>query len=181
VLIRAVDPRTDEELAAGLLTVQRAAYAVEAGLIGDERIPPLRESLEELRRAPLSWVGAFLGERLAGAVAWSDDPGLLEIERLVVAPAAHRRGVGSTLVRAALAHAGARPTTVSTGRDNRPARTLYERLGFVATGELEVLPGLWTTQYRRHPASPPRGRQAGAATRLSNSAIPAAVLEAGTK
>ena len=34
-----------------------------------------------------------------------------------------------------------------TGRDNAPARRLYERLGFRRAGDDEVLPGLVVTRY----------------------------------
>jgi predicted GNAT family acetyltransferase len=54
-------------------------------------------------------------------------------------------------VRSVLGAAGARPTVVATGRDNTPARALYERLGFTPTGDREVLPGLWVTGYRHDP------------------------------
>lgn len=76
---------------------------------------------------------------------------MLDLAHLVVAPAPHRRGVGSALVRRVLDHAGPRPTVVATGRDDRPARTLYERLGSTATGQHEVLPGLRITGYEHVP------------------------------
>ncbi|GAA4073272.1 GNAT family N-acetyltransferase [Nonomuraea soli] len=134
-----------------LWSLQRLSYAVEAELIGDDRIPPLHESLDDLLSEPLTWIGAFdEEERLIGAIAWSiDDDGLLDIERLVVAPSAFRRGVGRTLVTEALTRAGARGALVSTGRDNKPARSLYERLGFAWVEDVEVIPGLWITRYAR--------------------------------
>ncbi|MGY1845623.1 GNAT family N-acetyltransferase [Modestobacter sp. SYSU DS0875] len=144
-------PATDEDLARELLELQHEAYAVEAALIGDDRIPPLGEGLAELRAAPLAWVGAWSGSRLVGAVAWTESPRLLELDRLVVSPGAARQGIGTALVRRSLQLAGGRPTVVSTGRANRPARALYERLGFAATGDTEVLPGLWVTAYRHWP------------------------------
>ena len=147
--LRDVTPAVDRELAGALLEVQYAAYAVEAGLIGDERIPPLHENLEDLQNAPLQWLAAFADGALVGAVAWSEDRCEVDIDRLLVAPSAHRRGVGSALVRAVLLRAGGRRTTVSTGRDNTPARNLYERLGFSSAGEEEVIPGLWITRYAR--------------------------------
>ncbi|YCK34165.1 hypothetical protein ACNF49_08735 [Actinomadura sp. ATCC 39365] len=52
-----------------LLDLQRAAYAVEAALIGDDRVPPLHEPLSDLLAAPLTWVGAFEGDALLGAIA----------------------------------------------------------------------------------------------------------------
>jgi ribosomal protein S18 acetylase RimI-like enzyme len=148
VRIEPVDPVTDEALARELLAVQAAAYAVEAELLGDYRLPPLREDLAGLRGAGLSWLAALDPDgRLAGALAWSEDGGTVDVERLVVSPAAHRRGVGTALVRAVLDRAGGRPAVVATGRANAPARALYERLGFVLTGEREVVPGLWVTTY----------------------------------
>jgi GNAT superfamily N-acetyltransferase len=153
VRIEPVDPATDEALARELLAVQAAAYAVEAELLGDDRIPPLREDLAGLRGAGLCWLAALDPDgQLAGAVAWSEagdeGGGLIDVERLVVSPAVHRRGVGAALVRAVLDRAGGRPAVVATGRANAPARALYERLGFVPTGEREVVPGLWVTTYR---------------------------------
>ena len=131
--------------------MQREAYAVEAALIGDDRIPPLHEDLAALRAAPLRWTGVVRDGELAGALAWTDEGDVLDVHRLVVAPSSARRGIGSALVRSVLAAAGPRPTVVATGRDNAPARALYERLGFERTGDREVLPGLWVTGYRHDP------------------------------
>ena len=84
--LRDVTPADDGELARALLRVQHAAYAVEAGLIGDDRIPPLHEDLDDLRNAPLRWLAAFTGRALVGAVAWTEDRAGVDIDRLVVAP-----------------------------------------------------------------------------------------------
>ncbi|SDX96271.1 Acetyltransferase (GNAT) family protein [Modestobacter sp. DSM 44400] len=142
-------PATDERVAARLLAVQRSARAVEAALIGNDRIPPLHEDVAALRAAPLEWLGAFMDDRLAGAVAVRDAGDGLDIDRLVVAPPAHRRGVGSVLVRAVVNRASSRRITVSTGCDNTPARTLHERLGFDHVGDEEVLLGLWVAHHLR--------------------------------
>ncbi|MFI7575247.1 GNAT family N-acetyltransferase [Micromonospora sp. NPDC049497] len=144
-----VRPDTDEALARSLLAVQHAAYAVEAALIGDDRIPPLHETLADLSAAPLRWLGARVDGRLLGAIAWTEDAAVVDIDRLVVDPAAHRRGVGRALVTAVLDRAGSRRVLVATGRANRPARRLYETLGFAAATEEEVVPGLWITRYAR--------------------------------
>ncbi len=147
--IMPVRPATDEVLARSLLAVQRAAYAVEAALIGDDRIPPLHESLADLRAAPLRWLAAYDGSRLLGAVGWTEDDTHVDIDRLVVEPTAHRRGVGRALTITVLAHAGTRRVLVATGRANRPARRLYESLGFTTVGDEEVVPGLWITRLAR--------------------------------
>ncbi|WP_235927923.1 GNAT family N-acetyltransferase [Goekera deserti] len=152
--VRELDPADDADLAGELLALQRAAYTVEARLIGDDRIPPLHEDLDGLRTAPLSWIGAFLDGRLAGALAWSAAAGELDVERLVVAPDRHRRGLGRALVGMALSRAEGRRTVVSTGRGNAPARRLYESLGFVRRGDVEVLPGLWVSRHGRPGTDP---------------------------
>jgi ribosomal protein S18 acetylase RimI-like enzyme len=130
-----------------VLAVQRAAYAVEAELVGDDRIPPLHEPLEVLRRSRLHWLGAVEEGRLVGALAWADADGVVDVHRLVIHPDRARRGVGRALVRELLARTDRADVVVSTGRDNLPARRLYESLGFRVVGEVEVLPGLTVTRY----------------------------------
>lgn len=152
VTIAALDPPADEEVAVALFTLQRDAYAVEAATIGDDRIPPLHESLADLRSAELSWLGAWRAGVLVGAAAFDETPDCVDLDRLVVAPDAHRRGVGTALVRGVLSRAGARRTVVSTGRDNGPACALYERSGFARVGVAEVLPGLWVQRFEHRPA-----------------------------
>lgn len=131
-----------------MLDIQHAAYQVEARLIDDDRIPALSEDVDGLRAAGLLWLTAFIDDRLVGAIGWTEDAKELDIDRLVVSPDSHRRGVGSTLVRQVLQRAGKRRVIVSTGRDNAPAKDLYERLGFARTAEAQVIPGLWVTHYQ---------------------------------
>ena len=146
--IRGVDPAADLGLAAALLELQRAGYAVEAELIGDDRIPSLHEDVDALRGAGLYWLATFDGAEPVAAVGWTESHGIVDIDRLVVAPRAHRRGLGSALVRAVVQDRNGRPVLVSTGRDNAPARRLYEGLGFAHAGDREVVAGLWVSDYR---------------------------------
>lgn len=143
-----VVPGSDRELARTLLEIQHAAYALEARLILDDRIPALHEDVDDLRSAQLLWLAALVDGRLVGAVGWSENKYELDVDRLVVAPDMHRHGVGSALVRAVLQRARKRPTVVSTGCNNIPARIMYEHLGFVRVEDEEVIPGLWVTRYR---------------------------------
>ena len=133
-----------------LLALQRAAYAVEAELLGDDRIPALAEDLAALSAAGLTWLGAVSSSgRLVGAVAYVESSSLVDVHRLVVAPASHRRGVGRKLVSAVLVAAGDRRVVVATGHGNAPARSLYEQLGFRHVEDVEVLPGLVAARYER--------------------------------
>jgi len=132
-----------------LLALQHAAYAIEAELIGDDRIPPLHENEADLVAVDLSWLLELEGSRVVGALGYrlEGEGSVVDIDRLIVDPARLRRGIGARLVRRALGLAsGAR---VSTGRANAPARSLYERLGFVHEGDIEVIPDLWVSSYSR--------------------------------
>jgi len=143
---------SDDETARAVLALQRAAYAVEAGLIGSDGIPALTETLERLRAAGESWLGALDAEtgRLAGAVAWRElDDGTVDICRLVVAPEAFRRGIATALLNALDSAFPGRSMVVSTGRTNEPAIALYRRRGFHPVRDREAAPGLWITELER--------------------------------
>lgn len=137
---------TDRRTAERVLEIQRAAYAMEAALVGFDSIPPLHESLEELQVQPLEWLGAVEDGLVVGAMAITGEGRACDIDRLVVDPAWHRRGIGRRLVAAVTHHV---VVTVSTGRDNTPAVRLYESLGFRRVGETEVEPGFRTLQFER--------------------------------
>ena len=123
-----------------VLDLQRAAYRVEADLIGFDGIPPLHETLDELLGQPLEWIGIRAGGRIVAALGY----------RLVVDPEHFGRGYGSALVASLLDQPC---ITVSTGTANLPARRLYEKHGFQRVGEVEIAPGVTVTCYARcgHP------------------------------
>ncbi|MFL5674270.1 MAG: GNAT family N-acetyltransferase [Chloroflexota bacterium] len=141
---------SDDTTAQAVLDLQRESYAVEAALIGDDRIPQLTETLDELRGAGLAWLGAQDDDGLAGAVSWVELlDGTVDIHRLVVAPRAFRRRVATTLLDGLDAMAPGRRVTVSTGRANAPAVALYLARGFVIARDREVVPRLWVVDLER--------------------------------
>jgi ribosomal protein S18 acetylase RimI-like enzyme len=147
--VEALHPATDTALAAELVALQRVAYAVEERLIGHPI--PMAYDPDAVTAAGLVWWGCRdpQGGRVLGAVSLRETAELINVESLVVAPCAFRRGIGSALVATVLAEAAGRRVTVATGRDNAPARALYERAGFTVVDHAEVEPGLWVTHYAR--------------------------------
>ncbi|NIK54712.1 GNAT family N-acetyltransferase [Kribbella shirazensis] len=141
---------TDRTLAERLLTIQHAAYAVEAELIGFDGIPPLQEDLDGLMSSTEHWLGRYDGTRLVGALAYEfPDDRTVEISRLIVDPAHARSGHGRALLDH-LDQAEPRPVSVvSTGTANAPAVNLYTSRGYTAIAEVEVAPGVRVTQFRR--------------------------------
>ena len=138
---------SDRSTAVELLELQRRAYRVEADLIGSDEIPPLSETLAELQSCGETFLGARVDSALLGAISWRCDGETIDLHRLVVHPDYFRTGLGSALVRGALAaESRARRAVVQTGASNNPAIALYRREGFVPTDELEPLPGLHVTR-----------------------------------
>ncbi|WP_354382576.1 GNAT family N-acetyltransferase [Streptomyces sp. PvR034] len=153
-LVRPLD-LADDATAAAVHRIGRAAYAVEAELIGFDGIPALRESLADMRSRPLNWLGAVspAGE-VAGFLAWEAGPqragAAISIDRLCVDPAWFRRGVGSLLLRHLLDEvAPGRTVGVTTGAANTPAMTLYRRSGFTRGADFSPVPGLVMASFTR--------------------------------
>jgi GNAT superfamily N-acetyltransferase len=72
---------------------------------------------------------------LAGGLPDGDD---VELVSMWVAPAARGTGAGDALVQAVVEWAAPRDVVLAVIDGNEPARRLYERNGFVATGETWV-------------------------------------------
>ena len=145
------DPATLRQL----WELQRAAYAVEADLIGFDGIPAFRETLAELRGCGEAFLGVSDEAGLAGAVSWTRrHDGTLDICRLVVHPRAHRRGIATTLLDRLDAEEPAELTVVSTGTANRPALALYRRRGFLPVSQRQIAPGVTITLLERKTEAP---------------------------
>ncbi|MFJ3965791.1 GNAT family N-acetyltransferase [Streptomyces sp. NPDC090036] len=152
--IRALD-LTDDATAAAVHRIGRAAYTVEAELIGFDGIPALGESLAEMRAHALHWLGAFSGDgTLDGFLAWEEEADVVSIDRLCVDPGRFRRGVGSRLLRHVLVEMfPGRAVEVTTGAANAPAVTLYERLGLTRGPDFSPVPGLTMASFGRAAAN----------------------------
>jgi GNAT superfamily N-acetyltransferase len=141
---------SDQAIAEALLALQRRAYAVEAELVGSDAIPPLHETLAELQECGETFLGALVEGGLAGAISWRLEDGTLDIHRLVVDPRRSRQGIGSVLVRAAIAaEPDAVRAIVQTGAENAPACALYLREGFQHIDDIGVGRGLRVSRFRK--------------------------------
>lgn len=128
------------EHAGEALTVQRAAYVTEAQHYAAPDLPPLRESLADLRADLASGrpaFGAWLGPRLVGSVRGRPAGDRMEISRLAVAPDLQRRGIGARLLAAveAAAPAPVRTVWLVTGADSAGSLALYRRAGYAVVGQ----------------------------------------------
>lgn len=116
-----------------VLTLQRAAYATEAQLYGDPFLPPLIQSLDELRNE-LAGSGGLVGlvdGRIVASVRWVVDGDVVRIGRLIVAPDQQGQGWGTRLLSLAESESGARTAELFTGHLSEGNIRLYEREGYV--------------------------------------------------
>jgi GNAT superfamily N-acetyltransferase len=138
------------EHAGEALTVQRAAYVTEAQRYAAPMIPPLVETLDELRADLAAGVlarGAWLGPRLVGSVRGRVDGergSRMEVLRFSVAPDVQGRGVGRALLTAV--HAAAPPTTrviwLVTGARSPENLHLYTSAGYRIVGTVTDAAGV---------------------------------------
>lgn len=137
----------EDEHAGELLTLRRAAFVSEAQLYDDPHIPPLTQTLHELRedmaRDDVVTIGAWEGHRLVGSIRVEIEGTKATLGRLAVAPDQQGKGLGTSLLFAVLPYLPEQVTEiwVFTGKDSKQNLAMYTRNGYEeqfdeAAGEL---------------------------------------------
>ena len=122
-----------------VLTLQRAAFVSEAAIYGSPDMPPLVQTLDELRaelREADGWV-ARIGPRIVGAIRTRESDGVLLIGRIVIAPDVQGSGIGGMLLAAAEEHSDAAEAELFTGSLSEANIRLYERHGYAQTERVD--------------------------------------------
>ncbi|GAA4624877.1 GNAT family N-acetyltransferase [Actinoallomurus vinaceus] len=136
-----------------ILTVQRAAYVTEAQLHGDPFLPPLVESLGQIRKmiAESVVLKASVEARIVGAVRGRFNERTCLVGRLVVAPDQQGRGIGGALMRALEAEVAGRADAcvLFTGHLSEGNLRLYRRLGYAETSRERVADHLMLVHMRK--------------------------------
>ena len=124
-----------------LLTLHRAAYVSEARLHDDFDLPPLVQTLDELRAdladPAVTTIGLRLGPpgRLVGSARVALTAGGAELGRLAVAPDLQGQGLGTRLLELAEAAVppGVSRVQLFTGEHSVANLRLYRRAGYTET------------------------------------------------
>lgn len=119
-----------------ILAVQKQAFASEAERYGDPDLPPLRETVDQVRQQLATHVvlKAVWGGEIVGSVRGRLEAGSCHVSRLAVRPDVQGRGIGAQLVRALEEQfPGAESFVLFTGHKSHRTIALYERLGYCVT------------------------------------------------
>jgi ribosomal protein S18 acetylase RimI-like enzyme len=123
------------EDAGEILTVQRAAYLSEGALHDSFTLPPLTETVDQVRAAIAGGgvLKAVLGTRIVGAVRAALDGDTCHVGRLAVAPDLQGQGIGTRLLAAVEQRYAGRVARFElfTGPNSAANLRLYRRLGYV--------------------------------------------------
>lgn len=117
-----------------ILALQRLAFQGEAERYNDHTLPPLTQTLEQLRvdfeRQTL--LKASTDGIIVGSVRGHAENGTCHVGRLVVHPDYQKRGIATRLMaEIEEAFAGAERFELFTGDRSEPALRLYDKLGYV--------------------------------------------------
>lgn len=125
----------DANDAEAILQLQRAAYLSEAKLYNDFEIPPLTETLNELRALFASHVflKATVDGKIVGSVRANIHNGSCHIGRLFVDPNSQNRGIGTQLLcEIERKYPACRRFELFTGIKSQKNIRLYEKAGYKA-------------------------------------------------
>ena len=128
-----------------ILALQYLAYQSEAKLLGNRDIPPLKQTLEDLRQEyrqgdVLKAVDA--AGVIVGSVRCRLEGGTVHVGKLMVHPERRGRGLGARLLLAVeTLHPGKRLELFTSDKSAHNIR-LYEKLGYAAFAEKQITPTL---------------------------------------
>lgn len=146
-MIKKIDIRK-EAIAQEVLKIQHEAYLIEAQWIGTRKLPPLKETLEELRNCQEAFLAYYLDEKIVGVLAYEEEGQVTHLCRLFVLPSYSQRGIGEALF-AQFETQGHGKIKVMTGTKNQPAVNFYLKHGFREIEKKILSPNLSLTFFEK--------------------------------
>jgi ribosomal protein S18 acetylase RimI-like enzyme len=135
-----------ESVANEIYDVFQLSYEVEAGLVGVEDFPPLRRTQTQIQSSSSQFLGRRIGVDLVAVVEFTQSGDELSVDSMVVHPQYFRRGLASQLLQSLLAKVHWQTAVVETAAANKPALTLYQKLGFAESKRWKTADGIEKVQ-----------------------------------
>lgn len=139
------------EIAESVLSVQIPSYMLEAALLDNDEIPPLKETAASLQSCDETFFGYYINEELCGVISFKFDKGVVDIHRLFVHPTHLRKGIAKKLLNFLQEeYRDAKKMIVSTGSKNTPAIEFYRQNGFSVLREITVEDNISLTLFEKN-------------------------------
>jgi len=148
-VIKRLDTK-DSKTAEQIVDLQKKSYLIEAELINFYDIPPLKDTIDTIIQCDEVFYGYYTEDVLAGLISYKLEEDLVDIYRVAVHPEYFRRGIAKQLIQFIEdVNKGIEKIIVSTGLKNRPAVSLYLKLGFRRVSEVEVAEGVYVVSFEK--------------------------------
>jgi ribosomal protein S18 acetylase RimI-like enzyme len=124
-----------------ILSLQKAAYRSEAEIYDDVTIPPLTQTLEEIRKdfENQMFLKAVIDGKIVGSVRGFVKEGTCHVGRLIVHPGYQNQGIGAQLMnRIEEAFKEAAKFELFTGHRSERNLYLYRKLGYQSFKEIKA-------------------------------------------
>ena len=140
----------DKDTVKTVLELQIDSYKIEAEIIGFYEIPPLKDTVDSLKKCEEIFYGYFIENDLVGIVSYKIIQTVLDIHRLAVNPCFFKRGIAGLL----LDHVEGLENVINkivvcTGKMNIPAVKLYLKKGYKRMKDIEVSKGIYITEFEK--------------------------------
>lgn len=139
----------DNDIAEQIVKLQQEAYVIEAELIDFDDIPPLKDTLKDIKESDETFIGFYIAYELAGIIAYKQEEDTLDICRVAVLPKYFRKGIARQLIHFVENNNNAKKVIVSTGMLNTPAVELYLSLDFNKISDIKICEGLYITSFEK--------------------------------
>ncbi|WP_299510617.1 GNAT family N-acetyltransferase [uncultured Rummeliibacillus sp.] len=139
------------ESAERVLSVQFPSYRIEAALLDNYEIPPLKDTVASLHNCDETFFGYFIDEELCGVISVKLEEDIVDIHRLFVHPNHLRKGIAKKLLYFLQEEFhDAKKMIVTTGSKNSPAIEFYQKNGFTMLKEITVEENLSLTLFEKN-------------------------------
>lgn len=141
----------DNLIAEDVIDLQKASYIVEAQLMNFYEIPPLKDTIDSIKKSDETFYGFYIENNLCGLISYKLEEKILDIYRVAVHPKYFRKGIARKLIQHIEdINPKVEKVIVSTGAKNEPAIRLYLSLGFQTIKTVEALKAVYIQCFEKY-------------------------------